>query len=305
MPEGDTLFRTAAVLRAVLAGRDVVRARGRPDGVQLERVAGARVETVEAQGKHLLIGFSNGLTLHTHLRMHGSWHRYRPWERWRHGPERAVAVIETPNAVAVCFDAPTVELIETRALALHPVLSTLGPDLLAPEPDLARAIANLRAPARAAMPVGEALLDQSLLAGLGNVYRSEVLFLERVDPFLPLGALGPGVTERLVATGARLLHANRLSAERVTTADALGGDPGSGLARRRGAPLLHVYGRPGRPCPRCATRIRTRVFGTLPRRVFWCPVCQAPGAGSAAGDGPGRDAQEAAHEGDDAGVPGA
>ena len=88
---------------------------------------GSTVTAVEAQGKHLLIDFSNGLTLHTHLRMHGSWHRYRPWETWKRPADRAVAVIGTPNSVAVCFDAPTVELLETRAVALHPQLSTLGP----------------------------------------------------------------------------------------------------------------------------------------------------------------------------------
>lgn len=279
MPEGDTLFRTAEVLRDALVGRRVTAARGRPDGAALGRVAGATIVRVEALGKHLLIDFSNGLTLHTHLRMHGSWHRYRPWETWKRSPARAVAVIETPNAVAVCFDAPTVELLDTRAVPLHPQLSTLGPDLLAPEPDLALAVANLSSPARAGTPVGEALLDQSLLAGLGNVYRSEILFLERVDPFLALGALAPGVAERLVATGARLIRANRAAPDRVTTPDALGGQPGSGGPRRRGAPKLHVYGRPGRPCPRCGSIIRTRVFGDLPRRVFWCPTCQPPGAG--------------------------
>jgi endonuclease VIII len=299
VPEGDTLFRTAAVLRQVLLGRLVSAARGRPDGVQLERVVGSTVTRVEAQGKHLLIDFSNGLTLHTHLRMHGSWHRYRPWETWKRSPSRAVAVIGTPNAVAVCFDAPTAELLETRALALHPQLSTLGPDLLAPEPDLERAIANLAQPSRAETPVGEALLDQSLMAGLGNVYRSEVLFLERVDPFLPLGRLAPGTAERLVRTGARLLHANRLDPDRTTTPDALGGAPGAGGPRRAGEPHLHVYGNPGRPCPRCAARIRTRVFGALPRRVFWCPGCQPPGAGGMLDEVPVPDPASSPPEGPD------
>lgn len=283
MPEGDTLFRTAAVLREVLLGRPVSSARGRPDGVQLERVVGATVTAVEAQGKHLLIDFSNGLTLHTHLRMHGSWHRYRPWETWKRPADRAVAVIGTPTAVAVCFDAPTVELMETRAVALHPQLSTLGPDLLAPEPDLERAIANLGLPERAATPVGEALMDQSLVAGLGNVYRSEVLFMEQVDPFLPLGQLAWDTADRLVRTGARLLHANRLDPDRVTTPDALGGPPGSRGPRGAWDGRLYIYGNAGRPCPRCHTRIRTRVFGALPRRVFWCPSCQPPGAGCVAG----------------------
>jgi len=283
VPEGDTLFRTAVVLREVLLGRTVSSARGRPDGVQLERVIGATIMSVESRGKHLLIDFSNGLTLHTHLRMHGSWHRYRPWETWKRPADRAVAVIGTPNAVAVCFDAPTVELMDTRAVAVHPQLSTLGPDLLAPEPDVERAVANLALPGRAGTAVGEALLDQSLLAGLGNVYRSEVLFIERVDPFLPLGQLAPGTAARLVGTGARLLHANRMEPDRTTTPDALGGQPGSRGPRGAWDGRLYVYGSAGRPCPRCGTRIRTRVFGELPRRVFWCPSCQPPGAGGVAG----------------------
>jgi endonuclease-8 len=274
VPEGDTLFRTAAVLREVLLGRLVTAARGRPDGVQLERVVGSTVTRVEAQGKHLLIDFSDGLTLPTHLRMHGSWHRYRPWETWKRPAARAVAVIQTPNSVAVCFDAPTVELLDTRALALHPQLSTLGPDLLAPEPDLERAIANLGQPARAATPVGEALLDQSLLAGLGNVYRSEVLWEVAVSPFTPLGELGPGVADRLVRVGAAQLAANRMTPDRTTTRDALGGAPGSGGPRRHGERRLNVYGRAGRPCPRCGTVVRQRGQGDDNRPTYWCPGCQ-------------------------------
>ena len=278
MPEGDTLFRTAAVLREVLLGRDVITAAGRPGGAALARVVGSRVERVEAQGKHLLIGFSNGLTLHTHLRMQGSWHRYRSGERWRRSPLRAVAVLEVPGAVAVCFDAPTVELIDSRALAIHPSLSTLGPDLLAATPDLAAAVIRLQVPERARMPIGEALLDQTALAGLGNVYRSEVCFIERVDPFQPVGELAPGVVEGLVARGARLIAANRLDPVRTTVPDALGGEPGSGGLGRRGE-RLWVYGRTGSSCRRCGTRIRSAVTGSLPRRTWWCPSCQPPGAG--------------------------
>jgi endonuclease-8 len=278
VPEGDTLYRTATVLREVLGGRQVVAARGRPDGAQLRRVIGSRVERVEAQGKHLLIGFGNGLTLHTHLRMHGSWHRYRTGERWRRSPARAVAVIEVPDAVAVCFDAPTVELVDTRALQLHPALVNLGPDLLAPEPDLAEAVRRLQAPERASMPIGEALLDQTALAGLGNVYRSEVCFVERVNPFVPVGELEPAVILRLVSTGAALLRANR-DGPRRTTAGGAPGRPTAGWAPGRltagGAPgRLWVYRRGGRPCRRCGALIESRVFGALPRRVWWCPGCQ-------------------------------
>src|SRR3954468_3399495 len=160
MPEGDTLFRTAVVLRDALRGRRVTAARGRPDGAALGRVVGSRVSRVESQGKHLLVDFDNGLTLHTHLRMHGSWHRYRPGEPWRRSPARAVAVIEVPGAVAVCFDAPVVELLDSRAVAIHPAIRGLGPDLLAPLPDHAEAAARLRDPRRSGLTIAEALLDQ-------------------------------------------------------------------------------------------------------------------------------------------------
>ncbi len=279
MPEGDTLFRTATVLREVLAGKEVTAGRGRPDGVALGRVVGSRVKRVESVGKHLLIGFSNGLSLHTHLRMNGSWHRYRSGERWRRGPARAVAVIEVADAVAVCFDAPTVELLDSRALALHPALAALGPDLLAPEPDVAEAIRRLSSTSRQEMPLGEALLDQTAMAGLGNVYRSEVCFIERVDPFLAVRYVDPAALRRVVTTGQRLIRANRDGPTRTTTLDATGAPPGASRIRRRGD-RLYVYGRTGRPCRRCGTPIRSRVTGALPRRTYWCPSCQPAGAGA-------------------------
>jgi endonuclease-8 len=270
MPEGDTLFRTATVLREVLLGRQVSAARGRPGGAPLERVVGTRIDRVDSVGKHLLIGFDDGLSLHTHLGMNGSWHRYRPGERWRRSPARAVCVVETPTAVAVCFDAPVAELIETRALVLHPALARLGPDIIEPEPDIDAALARLVDPSRALTTIGEALLDQRALAGLGNVYRSEVLFIERVDPFLTVGALEREVLARLVRTGARLLRANRQGPRRTTT------------GRDRDGERLWVYRRTGRPCRRCGTAVRSTVLGELPRRLWWCPGCQPAGAGGVA-----------------------
>ena len=144
MPEGDTLARIAVVLARVLAGEQVVAARGRPGGADLARVVGHRVETVESRGKHLLISFSNRLTLHTHLAMNGSWHRYRSGERWQRPASRAVAIIETETATAVCFDAPTVELLDTRALEIHPQLRRLGPDLAKEDVDFDAAIYALK-----------------------------------------------------------------------------------------------------------------------------------------------------------------
>jgi endonuclease VIII len=269
MPEGDTLLRTATGLRPYLVGRAVTAARANGPGAvpQVQRLVGQRIESVEAQGKNLLIRFDGGLEVRTHLRMHGSWHRYRPGERWRRPAARARLVLEVPGAVAVCFDAPVVELFETRSEALHPSLSSLGPDLLDPGFDAAEARRRLRDPSRAMTEIGVALVDQRALAGIGNVYKSEVLWIERVSPFRAVGDLDDEALDRLVATARRLLVANVAPGhgpERVTTA----GD--------RGAPgPLYVYRRTGRPCRRCRTAIRSIQQGReLPRTTYWCPTCQ-------------------------------
>ena len=275
MPEGDTLFRTAAGLRPYLVGRTVTAARtGGPGAVpQVGRIVGREITAVEALGKNLLIRFDNGLEIRTHLRMNGSWHRYRPGERWRRPPGRARLIIEVPGAVAVCFDAPVVELLEQRAETLHPSLGRLGPDLLSADFDATEAMRRLRAPERATLDIAAALLDQRALAGIGNVYKSEVLWLERVSPFAPVADVDDETLTRLVATARRLLVANATATrgpERVTTA----GD--------RGAPgPLHVYGRTGRPCRRCRTPIASRRQGfDPPRTTYWCPTCQASRTGS-------------------------
>jgi endonuclease-8 len=259
MPEGDTIYRTAEVMRRTLRHDQIVAARGRPGGAQLARIVGSRVERVSTRGKHLLIGFDNGLTLHTHLQMHGTWHRYRPGEGWRLPAGEAVAIVETPWAVAVCFRAPSVELVETRALPLHPALSRLGPDLLDEGFDLEEGIARLSGSRRT---VSEALLDQRLVAGIGNVYRSEVLAQERIDPFARAGELSPATLKRLLLSARALLRANLDGRERATVPDA-----------PRGA--RWVYRRAGRPCRRCGALIRSQAFGRPPRTVYWCPACQA------------------------------
>ncbi len=273
MPEGDTLHRTADGLRPYLVGRTITSAwAGGPGPVpQARRIEGAAVTEVEALGKNLLIRFDNGLELRTHLRMNGSWHRYRPGERWRRPPGRARLVLEVPGAVAVCFDAPVVELLETRAETLHPALGRLGPDLLGPafEPDGAvEAMRRLRDPGRARTAIGEALLDQRALAGIGNVYKSEILFLGRIDPWALVGDLPDETLIRAIATARRLLLANadrRHGPERVTT---------GGGRTAAGGPLW-VYDRAGRPCRRCGTPIARRAQGSeLPRLTFWCPRCQ-------------------------------
>jgi endonuclease-8 len=263
MPEGDTLFRTAAGLAPYLVGRPVTAARTRPGGAQVGRVVGATIEAVEAHGKNLLIRFDNGLEIRTHLRMNGTWHRYRPGERWRRSPSRARLVVEVPGAVAVCFDAPVVELFETRSESLHPTLSRLGPDLLDPAwgpADAEEARSRLRDPTRAGLTISEALLDQGAVAGIGNIWRNETLFAERVDPWTPVADVDDATLDRLVETARRKLR------------DSAGSAPGR-------APMA-AYRRTGRPCPRCGAPIRSAPLAAeIPRTTYWCPRCQ-PGPGS-------------------------
>jgi endonuclease-8 len=265
MPEGDTIARSAAVLRDALVGRRVTNATAQPrPGLRsvprMERVIGATISTVDSKGKHLLIGFDNGLTLRTHLRMSGSWHRYRPGERWWRPAKEATVVIETAEAVAVCFNAPTAELLTATELARHAGLNALGPDLLSSdfEPDVA--VARLRA--RPATEIANALLDQEALAGIGNVYKSEVLFFERTNPWTEVSALDDPRLHAIVVTARRLLRANLRGGARVTTG-----------ARSPGE-ALWVYGRAGRPCRRCGTQIRSARQGELARSTYWCPRCQ-------------------------------
>jgi endonuclease-8 len=265
MPEGDTLARIAAVLRPLLVGHVIRAARGRPGGAQLERVIGSTVLKVDTKGKHLLIDFDNGMTLHTHLGLHGSWHRYRRGDVWRRPAARVAAVLETDEWVGACFDAPTVELLDTRAVALHPSLRDLGSDTATEEFDVDAALAALRSPRLTSMPIGDALLDQSAVAGLGNVYRSELPFLERVNPFTPVATVPDAKLRAMLERGGRLVKLNSSGGARVTTP---AGTPTN----------LYVYGRTGRPCLRCRTPIKSAVTrrtpNSPPRRVFWCPTCQ-------------------------------
>ncbi len=265
MAEGDTIFRTAEVLRAALVGRRVTaaRARGQP-GMRsvpdLSRLIGAVVANVEARGKHLLIGFDNGLTVRSHLRMSGSWHRYRPGEPWRRPLRQASAILETSESVAVAFNTPVVELLNDFDLRRSRALTALGPDLLSRSFDADEALRRLRE--RHAEELGNALLDQRAVAGIGNVYRSEVAFLEELDPWAPVAAFEDAELLAALRTARRLLQANTSGGTRVTTGSAMQGQG------------LWVYGRAGRPCRRCGTRIEVRRQGELARLTYWCPRCQ-------------------------------
>ena len=265
MPEGDTIFRTAQVLRAALLGRRLTAARAQPQpGLRsvpdLSRLTGAAVATVEARGKHLLIGFDSGLTLRTHLRMKGSWHRYRPGEPWRRSARSATVVLETAESVAVAFDTPVAELLTDAELRRSRALTTLGPDLLSRSFEADEALRRLRE--RDGEALGNALLDQRAVAGIGNVYKSEVAFLEGLDPWAPVAAFDDGDLLNALRTARRLLQANTRGGARVTT-----GSPVQGQG-------LWVYGRVGRPCRRCGTPVKAGRQGELARLTYWCPRCQ-------------------------------
>lgn len=250
MPEGDTIHRTAATLAKAIGGRRVLRANA-PELVDRS------VQAVEAKGKHLLVRFDDGRTLHTHLGLEGSWHIYRPGERWQRGEHRAVAVLETDTWVAVCFDAPLSELVP--AGREPELVQRLGPDLLDPEVDLDEVLARMRRLGGA--PIGEVLLRQDVVAGIGNVYKSEVLFLTRTSPFALVDELDDERLGALAREARRLLRKNLRTRARTT--------------RQRADGRLWVYGRTGQPCYACGSTIRSRRQGEAARMTYFCPRCQA------------------------------
>ncbi|MEX2290380.1 MAG: DNA-formamidopyrimidine glycosylase family protein [Mycobacteriales bacterium] len=257
MPEGDTVWLAAKRLHEALAGQRLTRSDFRVPSLATVDLAGRTVLAVVPRGKHLLTRLSGGLTLHTHFRMDGSWHLYRPGDRWTGGPAWQVRVVlETADRQAVGYRLPVVELVTDESAAV----GHLGPDLLAEDWDLEEALHRLRAdPAR---EVGLALLDQRNLAGLGNLYRTEVLFLRGLTPWVAVGDVPdlPGLVEK----GRRLMLANREHWEQSTTGSLRGGEQ------------HWVFERAGRPCRRCGTRVLSAEQGEPPaaRLTYWCPRCQ-------------------------------
>jgi endonuclease-8 len=235
---------------------------------------------VEARGKHCLVRFSGDLVLRTHMRMNGSWHLYRRDERWQRARHRMRVLLEVPDFVAVAFDVPVAELRSERALARDPALAGLGPDLLGESFDVDEAVRRARE--RGAQRIGELLLNQRVAAGIGNVYRAEVLFLCGVHPDTPVAALSDAQLRALYEEARRLLRAN-LGAGGI--GDAAGVRTYAGLRRTTGrsdpSARLWVYGRGGEPCRRCATPLVAAKRGIDARTVTWCPSCQPTPAADA------------------------
>ncbi|MEY2849844.1 MAG: hypothetical protein RI885_2511 [Actinomycetota bacterium] len=257
MPEGDTVYRTANTLRGALAGAVVTHCDIRVPAFATVDLTGEVVHEVASRGKHLLMRIGD-LTVHSHLKMEGSWHLYRHGTKWRRPAYTARAVLETADWVAVGFSLGLLEVVETADE--ESIVGYLGPDILGADWDADEALRRLTAdPAR---PVGSALLDQRVIAGLGNVYRNELCFLRGILPTRPIGEVDDPA--RLIATAHRLIHANKDRVERTTT------------GRLRGE-TDWVHGRRGRACLRCGTPIREGELGEsvlTQRETFWCPRCQ-------------------------------
>ena len=258
MPEGDTIAYAANRMRPVLAGRvpEEVRTphpRHRMDRWP-ERLAGRAVRDVHAHGKHLFLRFEGDLTLHSHLRMTGAWGVYRRGGgRWRRSRARAWLVLRAGSHDVVQFDGPVLELMTESRTRFDLRLAALGPDILAPQFDMPRFLRRLSEddPTRA---IGDALLDQRILAGIGNLWKVEGCWLAEIDPWRALRSLSGDEARRLVEVTRPRMQESAMD--------------GNQSRHRR------IYGRQGVPCPRCGERIRARGQGDDNRITFWCPGCQ-------------------------------
>lgn len=260
MPEGDTIRKLCTYLRGELRGETITRCTSRrPLGASME---GRRVEDVSAHGKHLVIALEGGLHLRSHLGMYGAWHRYGPDERWRKPEWQAAVALWTGSHAYVCFNPREVVLVRGAALRERDLHRRLGPDLTQPGFDAGQAVRRAREFAAPETPMVDVLLDQRAAAGIGNVYKSELLFLEGIHPQTALGEVDDEALATLLDRAAGLLRRNLGAGPRVTRF----ADDDAGR--------LWVYGREGEPCLGCGTAIRCERLGRYLRVTYWCPSCQ-------------------------------
>lgn len=275
MPEGDTIFRSARALHRALAGKAITGFRSTyplltrfHDDTPL---TGQVVELVESHGKWLLMHFSGGGTLATHMLMSGSWHIYRPGEIWQKPRNTARIVIENAEYHAIGFNIPVAEMHTAQTLARDRRIPAAGKDLLRGDFDCEATLARFLA--HADEEIGNVLLDQRVLAGLGNVFKSEVCFVTGMHPFRKAGTLSREEAAEVIAVARRQLAANVMedSPDRIVTYRG-----GGRRTTNRSDPTesLWVYGRNGQPCRRCGAAIRRRLQGFDARVTFWCPACQ-------------------------------
>ena len=274
MPEGDTIFRAARTLNQALSGQVVTGFETnlpRLARVDFDRgIVGRQIQNVEARGKWLLMHFGGDLILLTHMLMSGSWHIYRPGEAWQRPAIDMRILVKTEKLWAVAFKVPVAEFHTADTLRRRQGLRQLGHDILATTFDAEHAVQSLRT--QGGLEVGIALLKQSVIAGLGNVYKSEVCFACGVNPFQLISELQTEEVGCLANTARKFLLAN--------VSEASGGQMMTYTGLRRTTERanhnerLWVYGRRGEPCRKCGTPIQSRKQGEDARTTFWCPQCQ-------------------------------
>jgi endonuclease-8 len=283
MPEGDTIFRAARSLHRVLAGHPVTRfetAYAHPDRVNVDTpIVGRIIERIESAGKHILMRFSGDLILRTHMRMNGSWHLYRHGEKWWRGEHAMRVRIDTAGWVAVAFNVPVAEFVTPRQLETRGPVAELGPDLLGQAFDRDEAVRRILASGHRA--IANTLLDQRIVAGIGNVYKSEVLFLSGVHPEVPSSAVAQATLEQMMDVARGLLADN--------VKDGTSGQIQTYRSLRQWNKAsehddsVWVYGRRGKPCRKCGTPIEMKKMGLEARSTYWCPSCQPYSRQSTAG----------------------
>jgi endonuclease VIII len=266
MPEGDTIFRTASTIRRWMDGRTITAAESTVPQLSIQRVVGRTMDGVDAVGKHLLMTFPGEplLLLRTHMRMSGSWHVYSATDRWQRPRRQARLILEADDHLAVCFNAPVIDLIaESHARpggATAAAVGHLGPDILSVPFDIERAYELARSRSdNGARAIGEVLLDQRVVAGIGNIYRCEALAAEAISPWAQLGRINEATVKQVLLTAAQLMAAN------------LGTNVERTFGSNAGA---RVYRRAQKPCLTCGDLIVSKPQGDQARTAYWCPTCQ-------------------------------
>jgi endonuclease-8 len=283
VPEGDTLYRIAATLRPALVGRPLLDVRSPLETIAVGNLMGRVITRVDAIGKNLLIELDDGRILHTHLKMTGAWHLYPAGAPWHRPAHHSRVSLHVQGAVAVCFRAPVVRLLPAGARVRDAFLSKLGPDLLAEEFDVELAATRLLASAvrEPHLSIADALLRQEVLCGIGNVFKSEALFVEAVYPFLSPGTLGADGCRRLAERARSLMRMNVAPGQppvpwRSPAAPYRFGMRTTRPESRGGNGRTWVYGRRGEPCFRCGAPILLSRNGEHGRSTYYCPHCQRP-----------------------------
>ena len=263
MPEGDTILKAARILHRALAGATITRFEPRvAPAIRPIAVGEVSISRVEAAGKNLLMFFTDGFVLRTHMRMSGNWHLYRHGERWRAHPDQVRVLLATADWVAIAVNVPVVEWVRERELAHHAPVANLGPDVLRDPFDVHEVIRRARL--QPDIAISEILLDQRVLAGVGNVFKSEIMFEARMSPHTPIERLSDEQLLRIFEITRKQMRANvgENSVGRVTT------------GRMNPEEKLWVYRRAGLHCRVCGTIIEMRRTGPNSRSTYWCPGCQ-------------------------------